>query len=70
MKKFTLYWFDGKREIVTGTDAANAMNNAGYGYGALRALDFWAHGECTDYVWDKKTGWSLTEEARIRKFGN
>jgi hypothetical protein len=70
MENFTLYWFDGKREIVTGTDAANAMNNAGYGNGALRALDFWAYGECTDYVWDNKNGWTLTEEARIRKFGN
>jgi len=67
MKKYTHYWLDGKREVVTGMDAADAMTKAGYGNGALRALDFWANGDCTDYVWNN--GWTFTEEARIRKFG-
>lgn len=37
MKVFTLFWLDGTREA--------AMNNAGYGAGALRALDFYAEGD-------------------------
>lgn len=49
--KFTLYWLDGKREVVQGRTAAEAMTLAGYGGGAVRALDFYANGEDTDYRW-------------------
>lgn len=41
MKTFKLFWLDGKEEIVKGTDIANAMNKAGYGAGALAALDYY-----------------------------
>lgn len=43
-RKFTLYWRDGTREIVSGRDVADAITRAGYGNGALGALDFWAAG--------------------------
>jgi hypothetical protein len=51
-KTFTLYWRTGKRETVIGADIADAMTRAGYGGGAARALDFWAHGDNHEYHWD------------------
>lgn len=41
MKTFVLHWLDGKNQDVTGKNIADAMNNAGYGHGALRALDYY-----------------------------
>lgn len=52
--KFTLFWLDGKREVVGGRTIAEAMTLAGYGRGALRALDFFAPGDNQGYWWDKK----------------
>lgn len=40
MKKFVLYWLDGKTETVEGSDIADAFRRAGYGGGAIRALDW------------------------------
>lgn len=51
MKKFTFYWLDGKRQVFEGRHPADALNRAGYGGGALRALDFCAKGDNHDYVW-------------------
>jgi hypothetical protein len=52
MNTYTLFWRDGKREVVHGTTAADAMNRAGYGAGALPALDFHARGDNHDWEWD------------------
>lgn len=47
MKIFKLYWSikdkDGNQEteIIHGTDTADAFRNAGYGGGAIRALDYY-----------------------------
>ncbi len=41
MKKFKLHWLDGKTEVVSGTNIADACRRAGIGNGALRALDYW-----------------------------
>lgn len=36
----------------------SAMNSAGYGGGAVRALDFYQQGEAQTYHWDNsKSGW-------------
>ena len=51
-KQFTLYWRTGKREVVSGRDPAEAMTLAGYGGGAIRALDFYAEGDNHEYSWD------------------
>lgn len=64
---YTLYWLTGKSEKVQGTDIANAMTKAGYGNGALRALDFYSVGQCTDYKWNGSK-WELTEEAKQKMF--
>lgn len=54
--KFTLYWRTGRIEVVQGRSAAEAMTLAGYGGGAVRALDFWAKGEPTgEWTWDSAT---------------
>lgn len=51
MKTFTLFWLNGQRETVEGLNPADAMNRAGYGAGAVRALDFYAEGDRHDYEW-------------------
>lgn len=53
--KFTLFWLDGRREVVQGRTIAEAMTLAGYGGGALRALDFYASGDNTGYWWEDAT---------------
>lgn len=53
--KFTLYWRTGQREIVQGRTIAEAMTLAGYGGGAVRALDFHAKGENTEYSWNSSS---------------
>lgn len=64
MNKFTFYWRDGKHETLDGTDPANALNNAGYGNGALRALDFYKKGKHNDeYAFDRTTcNWASTTQ--------
>ena len=49
---YTLYWRDGKLERVRGRDIADAMNRAGYGGGAVAALDFFVHGKAPKYLWN------------------
>ena len=63
MKEFTLFWRTGKSEIVSGIDAASAMNNAGYGAGSVRALDFYAEGDVrAAWAWDAtERSWSKVE---------
>lgn len=41
MKTFELYWLDGTKEIVHGDSISDAFMRAGYGGGAIRALDYW-----------------------------
>lgn len=50
MKKFTLFWLNGFAEIVEGENITNAINKAGYGQGAMKALDFWKEGTPNDFV--------------------
>jgi hypothetical protein len=52
MEEFTFYWLDGKREVLTGIDEADALNRAGYGSSARHALDVWASGNDNKYEWD------------------
>ena len=62
MNTYTLYWIDGQRETVTGESVAQAMTLAGYGGGALRALDFFVDGDDYDYVWNtEKRDWVRKE---------
>lgn len=40
---YTFHWHGGRDEKLTGTSAADALNRAGYGRGALAALDYYEH---------------------------
>lgn len=59
MNKYTLFWLDGKSEVVEGNTIEAAFTLAGYVAGAIRALDFHAVGDLRDeYYWDKDMrGW-------------
>lgn len=62
MKTWTFYWLTGQREVLAGKTAADALNRAGVGRGALAALDFHAEGDQDDYVWDPAArAWNKTE---------
>lgn len=63
MKTYTLFWLTGETQLVTGNSPAEAMNNAGIGNGALRALDFYSEGDKTNkYVWvEKDRNWTNIE---------
>ena len=57
MSKFTFFWLNGTRDVLEGQDAADAMNKAGYGAGAVPALDFHTEGDNNSYSWFKGEGW-------------
>lgn len=62
-KTFTIFWLTGETQIVRGCDAASAMNNAGIGHGAIRAMDFYSDGDKREkYQWNKeKRTWENKE---------
>lgn len=51
--RYTFYWLDGKRDVFEGETPAEALTGAGYGNGALRALDFCAPGDDAKYWRDE-----------------
>ncbi len=57
---YTFYWLDGTREVLEGENLAGAYKNAGYGAGALRALDFTCNGNNNAYEW-KEGKWVKKE---------
>lgn len=52
LRSFTFFWLTGQREVFKGTTPADALNKAGYGHGALGALDFFADGDDDSYSWN------------------
>lgn len=41
MKKFILHWMDGAKTEVEGRTISEAFTHAGFGAGAIRALDYY-----------------------------
>ena len=41
MKTYILHWLDGTTEKIEGNSISDAFTRAGYGAGALRALDYY-----------------------------
>ncbi|HWT40245.1 MAG TPA: hypothetical protein VN081_03165 [Dongiaceae bacterium] len=39
--RFKIYWLDGSSEVVSGDTVADGMTNAGYGRGAVSAIDWY-----------------------------
>lgn len=50
---FTFFWLDGSREVLKGETPTDALNKAGYGRGAIKALDFYGYGDDNSVVWNK-----------------
>ena len=69
MAKYTFYWLTGKREVLEGTTPEEALNLAGFGQGAIPALDFWATEDNKDYIWNPdKHEWDMTPEYQKKMF--
>jgi hypothetical protein len=51
MNTYIFHWRDGKDETLIGDTAADALNRAGYGRGAVAALDYYEQAlpECPTY---------------------
>ena len=59
---FTLYWRDGKKQTIKGFNIADAFTAAGYGAGAMGALDFYEKGDSNEYKWNTETKtWDWTK---------
>jgi hypothetical protein len=54
MKRFRLFWLDKTMEDIEGNDIADAFRRAGYGGGAIRALDYYK--EVKDGLDESKAG--------------
>ena len=52
MPTFYLYWLDGKKDEVEGTNIADACRRAGIGAGALPAMDVYSDKD--EFTWDEK----------------
>lgn len=53
MKTYTVFWLTGKTELVKGRTVGEAMTFAGYGGGAVKALDFYGNGDArSNYEWN------------------
>ena len=64
---FTVYWLGGKRQLITGDSIADAFTKAGYGNGALAAVDFYANGDDKEYTWDAdKRYWVSNRTTELR----
>jgi hypothetical protein len=66
MKTFTFYWRDGSRDVLSGADPADALNRAGFGAGAVRALDFHASGDNQEWEWRDKD-WRPKEGSELHR---
>lgn len=53
--QFTIYWLDGRKSVIEGETVHQAFSAAGYGGGAVRAVDWYENGVNDDYVWNKET---------------
>ncbi len=51
---WTLYWKDGKKEIIQGSTLEEAFTKYGFGAGAKSALDFYVKGTDASYNWNNK----------------
>jgi len=61
---YTFYWLDGKRDVLEGDSISNAFLKAGYGAGAMAALDFICNGDNNEYCWNKNKNIWIKKEVR------
>lgn len=60
---YEVHWLDGKVEIIKGTTFAMALTGAGYGNGAISAIDFYKQISATEAVNFNSKKVSKTETA-------
>ncbi len=61
LKKFTIYWIRGDRQVVEGTNVADACNRAGISTDVLPAKAFCRDGDNQNYTYDReKRSWVRT----------
>ena len=56
MSTFTLYWKDGRYDVVKGANAVDALMKAGYSVKDIRNLDFLTRGCQKEFEWKNETG--------------
>jgi hypothetical protein len=50
--KYTVFWLDGKREVIEGESIGDAARRAGIQKGALASMDFYSDGEDDGWEWN------------------
>jgi hypothetical protein len=50
-KPFTIWWKGGKREVIYGPTIEDAFSKAGYGGGAVAAVDWYDRGDVNTHQW-------------------
>ena len=54
-KAYTVFWKDGKSEVIVGPSIEQAFSRSGYGNGAVSAIDFYSEGDTRkEYVWNEE----------------
>ena len=53
--KFTIYWKDGSRKVITGVTMKDAFTAAGYGAGAVAAIDWYDNGISQTHHYNTET---------------
>jgi hypothetical protein len=51
-KKFSIYWKHGKHSVIIGVTIEDAFTRAGYGAGALAAVDWYDNNPVATHSWD------------------
>jgi hypothetical protein len=54
-EKFTVWWRDGTRSVIEGSSIEQAFTQAGYGAGAVKAVDWYDRGDVDTHEWCKAT---------------
>jgi len=61
MNTYILYWKDGTKQTIKGNTIGHAFTLAGYGHGAIRAVDFYSTNPNETYLWNPITRiWNRT----------
>lgn len=53
--EFTIYWKHGERSVIKGTSIDHAFTRAGYGAGAVAAIDWYDNGNTSTHKWVEET---------------
>jgi hypothetical protein len=55
MLTWTLFWKNGKREVIHGTDLDDALTNNGHTMESVKNTQFYTQGRCKSYEYDEET---------------